>query len=185
MDWIDSNTYFQYFGLGIALISAVTLIAVSYRILTDYFDYDHNSRCRLSLVRNSPTPREVKPPSQGEVVATGYYITDTRVLRNRKHWLAWLVHRYRSACDGKTSRFPIPGFFAAIFSVVPQFDLCPVDWYNRQMEFLGRTPAKVCKPVAEAAGPIIRPEWTKYDGEQGIGRKEETPKQGNCSRHET
>jgi transposase InsO family protein len=38
-----------------------------YRILTDYFDYYHNSRPHLSLDRNSPIPREVEPPSQGEV----------------------------------------------------------------------------------------------------------------------
>ncbi len=40
-----------------------------YRILTEYFDYYHNSRCHLSLDRNSPTPRKVEPPSRGEVVA--------------------------------------------------------------------------------------------------------------------
>jgi len=40
-----------------------------YRILTDYFDYYHNSRPHLSLDRNSPTPREVEPPSQGKVVS--------------------------------------------------------------------------------------------------------------------
>ena len=33
----------------------------------------------------------------------------------------------------------IPGFFLAIFSVVTQFDVCPVGWYNCRMEFLGRT----------------------------------------------
>ena len=40
-----------------------------HRILTDYFDYYHNSRPHLSLDRNSPTPREVEPPSQGEVIS--------------------------------------------------------------------------------------------------------------------
>jgi putative transposase len=40
-----------------------------YRILTDYFDYYHNSRPHLSLDRNSPTPREVETPSHGEVVS--------------------------------------------------------------------------------------------------------------------
>jgi transposase InsO family protein len=39
------------------------------RILTDYFDYYHNCRPHLSLDRNSPTPRRVEPPSQGQVVA--------------------------------------------------------------------------------------------------------------------
>jgi transposase InsO family protein len=41
-----------------------------HRILTEYFDYYHNSRCHLSLDRNSPIPRRVEPPSEGEVVAT-------------------------------------------------------------------------------------------------------------------
>jgi len=40
------------------------------RILSDYFDYYHNSRPHLSLDRNSPTPREVELPSQGQVVST-------------------------------------------------------------------------------------------------------------------
>ena len=39
------------------------------QILSDYFDYYHRSRTHLSLDRNSPVPREVEPPSQGEVVA--------------------------------------------------------------------------------------------------------------------
>ena len=41
------------------------------RILTDYFDYYHNSRPHLSLDRNSPTPRDVEPSSRGEVISTG------------------------------------------------------------------------------------------------------------------
>jgi len=41
-----------------------------YRILTDYFAYYHNSRPHLSLDRNSPTPRDVEPPSQGKVLST-------------------------------------------------------------------------------------------------------------------
>jgi putative transposase len=40
-----------------------------HRVLTEYFDYYHNSRCHLSLDRNSPTPRNVEPPSLGEVVS--------------------------------------------------------------------------------------------------------------------
>ena len=40
-----------------------------YRILTDYFDYYHNSRPHLSPDRNSPAPRKVEPPSQGEVIS--------------------------------------------------------------------------------------------------------------------
>ena len=41
-----------------------------HRILTEYFDYYHNSRGHLSLDRNSPIPRRVEPPSEGEAVAT-------------------------------------------------------------------------------------------------------------------
>jgi transposase InsO family protein len=40
-----------------------------HRILTDYFQYYHNSRPHLSLDRNSPIPRCVESPSQGEVIA--------------------------------------------------------------------------------------------------------------------
>jgi putative transposase len=40
-----------------------------YRILTGYFHYYHHSRPHLSLDRNSPIPRCVEPPSEGEVVA--------------------------------------------------------------------------------------------------------------------
>ncbi len=40
-----------------------------HRILTEYFDYYHNSRAHLSLDRNSPMPRSVEPPSEGHVVA--------------------------------------------------------------------------------------------------------------------
>ncbi len=40
-----------------------------HRILTDYFQYYHNSRPHLSLDRNSPTPRRVEPPSAGQVIA--------------------------------------------------------------------------------------------------------------------
>jgi len=40
-----------------------------HRILTEYFGYYHNSRCHLSLDRNSPIPRRVEPPAEGKVVA--------------------------------------------------------------------------------------------------------------------
>lgn len=33
----------------------------------------------------------------------------------------------------------IPGFFVVVFSVVIQFDVCSVGWYNRRMGFLERT----------------------------------------------
>ena len=39
------------------------------RILASYLEYYHGSRPHLSLDRNSPTPREVEPPSQGQVVS--------------------------------------------------------------------------------------------------------------------
>ena len=39
------------------------------RILSSYLEYYHGSRPHLSLDRNSPTPREVEPPSQGVVVS--------------------------------------------------------------------------------------------------------------------
>jgi transposase InsO family protein len=54
-----------------------------HRVLTEYFDYYHNSRCHLSLDRNSPTPREAEPPCRGEVVAIPY--------------LGGLHHRYTRA----------------------------------------------------------------------------------------
>ena len=40
-----------------------------YRILADYLAYYHDSRPHLSLDRNSPTPRKVESPSQGEVIS--------------------------------------------------------------------------------------------------------------------
>jgi len=40
-----------------------------YHILAEFFDYYHNSRPHLSLGRNLPTPRQVEPPSQGEVIS--------------------------------------------------------------------------------------------------------------------
>ena len=54
-----------------------------YRILTQYFDYYHLCRAHLSLDRNSPTPREVEPPSQGKVISIPY--------------LGGLHHRYSRA----------------------------------------------------------------------------------------
>ena len=39
------------------------------RILSAYFDYYHNCRTHLSLERNSPVPREVEPPSRGDVIS--------------------------------------------------------------------------------------------------------------------
>ena len=40
-----------------------------HRILTEYLDYYHNSRCHLSLDCNSPISRCVEPRCEGEVVA--------------------------------------------------------------------------------------------------------------------
>jgi putative transposase len=39
------------------------------RILRSYFTYYHDSRPHQSLERNSPTPREIEPPSQGKIIA--------------------------------------------------------------------------------------------------------------------
>jgi putative transposase len=39
------------------------------RILRYYFKYYHDSRPHQSLERNSPTPREIEPPSQGKIIA--------------------------------------------------------------------------------------------------------------------
>ena len=39
------------------------------RILREYFDYYHESRPHQALARNSPVPREVAPPSAGEVIS--------------------------------------------------------------------------------------------------------------------
>jgi putative transposase len=39
------------------------------RILREYFDYYHNSRPHQSLERNSPTPREIEPPSKGQIIS--------------------------------------------------------------------------------------------------------------------
>jgi putative transposase len=57
------------------------------RILASYLEYYHRSRPHLSLDRNSPTPREVEPPSQGEVVPIpqvgGLHHRYTRAARTR------------------------------------------------------------------------------------------------------
>jgi putative transposase len=37
------------------------------RILTEYFEYDHQSRTHLALDRNAPVPREPEPPERGQV----------------------------------------------------------------------------------------------------------------------
>ena len=39
------------------------------RILTAYFEYDHESRTHLSLAPNAPELREVEPPELGKAVA--------------------------------------------------------------------------------------------------------------------
>ena len=39
------------------------------RILRSYFEYYHESRTHFSLQRNSPTPRDIDPPSNGQVIA--------------------------------------------------------------------------------------------------------------------
>ncbi|HKX29542.1 MAG TPA: integrase core domain-containing protein [Blastocatellia bacterium] len=39
------------------------------RILRDYLDYYHNCRPHQSLERNSPVPREIDPPTNGQIIA--------------------------------------------------------------------------------------------------------------------
>jgi hypothetical protein len=39
------------------------------RILKDYMDYYNNCRTHLSLDRNSPSLRDIKPPSKGKVIS--------------------------------------------------------------------------------------------------------------------
>ena len=40
-----------------------------HRILSEYLDYYHLSRCHLALDRNAPIPRRIELPSEGEVVS--------------------------------------------------------------------------------------------------------------------
>jgi transposase InsO family protein len=40
-----------------------------YQILKSYFDYYHRSRTHLSLGKDPPEPRSVRPPTMGKVVA--------------------------------------------------------------------------------------------------------------------
>jgi len=56
----------------------------SLQMAIEYFDYYHNSRCHLSLDRNSPIPRHVEPPSEGDVVA----ISQVGGLHHRYTWRA-------------------------------------------------------------------------------------------------
>lgn len=42
------------------------------KVVTDYLVYYHQARCHQSLEDNAPEPREVEPPTQGEVVAVPY-----------------------------------------------------------------------------------------------------------------
>ena len=39
------------------------------RILTEYFQYYHESRCHLALDRNAPVPRQVEATDRGEVIS--------------------------------------------------------------------------------------------------------------------
>ena len=41
-------------------------------VLTEYFQYYHQPRAHLSLDRNAPTPRPVRAPHEGKVVARAY-----------------------------------------------------------------------------------------------------------------
>ncbi len=42
------------------------------RIMVEYFEYYHDARAHLSLDRNSPIPRPVDPPDNGQVVTRAY-----------------------------------------------------------------------------------------------------------------
>lgn len=53
------------------------------RILAEYVGYYNNARTHQLLGRNSPTPRDVEPPENGQVMATPY--------------LGGLHHRYSRA----------------------------------------------------------------------------------------
>ena len=41
-----------------------------FRVLTEYFEYYHESRAHQSLDGNSPVPREIEPRVRGQVVGT-------------------------------------------------------------------------------------------------------------------
>jgi len=51
--------------------------------LSGYFDYYHEDRPHQSLDHNSPHPREIEPPSKGQIIAI--------------HQVGGLHHRYRRA----------------------------------------------------------------------------------------
>ena len=109
------------------------------RILTEYFDYYHNSRPHLSLDRNSPIPRCLEPPSEGEVVAIpqvgGLHHGTRGVLQIVSiGFLAWF--RYRSALVvEQPDSCGSAGFFVAVLSVVTQRDAWPGGWYNAGRSF--------------------------------------------------
>ncbi len=56
-------------SMGKAQIAQTLARAGLHLGVTTVFQYYHNSRPHLSLDRNSPTPRKVEPPSQGEVIS--------------------------------------------------------------------------------------------------------------------
>jgi putative transposase len=39
-----------------------------HRIVTSYFAYYHKARTHLSLGKDAPDPREIQPPSMGDIV---------------------------------------------------------------------------------------------------------------------
>jgi putative transposase len=39
------------------------------RVLSSYFQYHHRSRTHLSLDKDCPQPRRIRPPSAGEIIA--------------------------------------------------------------------------------------------------------------------
>lgn len=121
---ISSSYYVTIGGICRKCLNHVIVLNEAHlnRILYLYFEYYHDSRPHLSLVRNSPTPREVDPPSLGEVIS----IRQVGGLHHRYLCAAW------SGDFGPPARFVAagpcvmvkqpdlrgtPGFFAAVPSV--------------------------------------------------------------------
>jgi hypothetical protein len=54
---------------GLALAGIVLKERHLMRVLASYFSYYHLSRAHLSLDRNAPVPRDIKPPKRGRISA--------------------------------------------------------------------------------------------------------------------
>ena len=110
-------------------------------------------RPHLSLDRNSPMPRELEPPSLGEVISIRrvgglhHQILACCMIANIR-----LLGRFAAAGLRVMGKQPescvFLTFFAAILSVVTQLHVWPVGRCHCRMEFLGRT------GVSRAANPL-------------------------------